>query len=111
MSENDEGWIIEGTGGRLKTPDDVVNTGNSGTATTLLIAMSSLAEGYSVITGDYQIRRRPQKAMVDVLNDLGAQAAGRCRPSLRLQLDLCFRLASDGAALPGRRHRRGGGAA
>ena len=74
VSENDEGWIIEGTGGRLKTPDDVVNTGNSGTATTRLIAMSSLAEGYSVITGDYQIRRRPQKAMVDVLNDLGAQA-------------------------------------
>ena len=74
VSEADEGWIIEGTGGRLKTPDDVVNTGNSGTATTLLIAMSSLAEGYSVITGDYQIRRRPQKAMVDVLNALGAQA-------------------------------------
>ena len=74
VTEDGDNWIIEGTGGKLKTPDDVVNTGNSGTATTLLIAMSSLAEGYSVITGDYQIRRRPQKAMVDVLNELGANA-------------------------------------
>ena len=72
VTEDGSNWIIEGTGGKLKTPDDVVNTGNSGTATTLLIAMSALAEGYSVITGDYQIRRRPQKAMVEALNELGA---------------------------------------
>lgn len=74
VTEDGDNWVIEGTGGKLKTPDDVVNTGNSGTATTLLIAMSSLAEGYSVITGDYQIRRRPQKSMVEALNALGANA-------------------------------------
>lgn len=74
VTEDQGNWIIEGMDGKLKTPDDVVNTGNSGTATTFLIAMSALTEGYSVITGDYQIRRRPQKSMVDTLNELGAQA-------------------------------------
>lgn len=74
VTETEDRWIIEGTSGKLSTPDDVVNAGNSGTATTFVTAMSSLADGYSVITGDYQIRRRPQQAIVDALNDLGAEA-------------------------------------
>lgn len=74
VTEDGDNWIIEGTAGKLQVPDDVVNTGNSGTTTTLVTAMSALTEGYSVITGDYQIRRRPQKEIVSALNELGANA-------------------------------------
>ena len=74
VTEDGDNWIIEGTAGKLQVPDDVVNTGNSGTTTTLVTAMSALTDGYSVITGDYQIRRRPQKEMVSALNELGANA-------------------------------------
>ena len=36
--------------------------------------MAALLDGYTFITGDHQIRRRPVKPLVDALNELGAQA-------------------------------------
>ena len=66
-------WRIQGTGGRLRAPDDVINVGNSGT--TLRIALGSCAllrEGMAVLTGDEQIRRRPAGPLAESLNHLGA---------------------------------------
>lgn len=70
----DEGHVlINGVAGRPNTPDNVIDVGNSGT--TLYIAMGSaaLADGYTVFTGDDQIRRRPAQALIDALNGLGAE--------------------------------------
>lgn len=66
-------WTV--IGGEIHAPDDVVDVGNSGT--TVNIAMGSAAlvrKGFTVFTGDHQIRRRPSGALLAALNDLGAWA-------------------------------------
>jgi len=66
-------WIVRGTGGELRAPEDVVDVGNSGT--TLNIALGSAAlvrQGQTVLTGDHQIQRRPSGPLIASLNNLGA---------------------------------------
>ncbi|RLA86820.1 MAG: 3-phosphoshikimate 1-carboxyvinyltransferase [Deltaproteobacteria bacterium] len=67
-------WVIRGVGGRLKVPDDVLNTGNSGTTTYIAIGTAGLIDGYTVITGDHQIRRRPAGPLLKAIEDLGGWA-------------------------------------
>ena len=74
LTEEKDRWIISGTGGKLSLPDDILDCGNSGTTTIFVMSMAALCEGYTVITGDYQIRRRPVIQLVNALNELGAQA-------------------------------------
>lgn len=72
IDNNNNLWIIHGLNGKPSTPDDVINTENSGTTTSFITGIASLLEGYAVITGDDQIRRRPWKAETDALRELGA---------------------------------------
>lgn len=74
IAEEDAGWRIQGTGGILKTPDDVINVENSGT--TMRIALGSAAlldSGSAVLTGDAQVRRRPCGPLAEALTALGAR--------------------------------------
>jgi 3-phosphoshikimate 1-carboxyvinyltransferase len=65
--------VIEGT--EPRTPDDVVNVENSGTTLRFMTSILSLApQGYSVLTGDSSIRRRPMKPLLDALAGLGVEA-------------------------------------
>ena len=68
-----EKWTVQGVGGSLRVPDDVVNVANSGTTFYFLLGTAALLEGCSVITGDDQIRKRPAQPLIDSLNDLGAE--------------------------------------
>ena len=70
----DPEWRIRGVGGKVRVPDDVLDVGNSGTTLYVAAAAAALAEGYSVFTGDEQIRRRPVEPLLAALNDLGAEA-------------------------------------
>lgn len=85
ISLGDE-WVIEGIGRKdFAIPDDVMDVGNSGT--TLYIAMGSaaLVNGFTVFTGDRQIRSRPAGPLLDALNNLDARAystRGNGRPPL-----------------------------
>ena len=66
-------WLVTGTGGELRAPDEVIDVHNSGV--TLRTAMGSCAllrKGTAVLTGDEQIRRRPAGPLASSLNDLGA---------------------------------------
>ncbi len=59
---------------RPETPDDVVNVENSGT--TLRIATSILgctSSGFSVLTGDESIRKRPMGPLISALSKLGVE--------------------------------------
>jgi len=52
----------------------VINIENSGTTMRFLTAMSALVpNGYTVITGDESIRRRPMEPMISALRNLGVQ--------------------------------------
>jgi 3-phosphoshikimate 1-carboxyvinyltransferase len=66
-------WRVCGTGGNLKVPDNVIDVKNSGTTLYVILGSAALCDGYSVITGDEQTRRRPAQPLVDSLNDLGAE--------------------------------------
>jgi len=70
--ETGETWTVEGTGGELRIPDDVIDVGNSGTTLYVLLGAAALVDGRTVFTGDEQIRRRPAQPLIDALNALGA---------------------------------------
>ena len=71
--QSDSCWVIRGTGGRPKAPDNVIDVKNSGTSLRLAVGSASLLDvGQAVFTGDDQIRRRPIGPLVRSLNDLGA---------------------------------------
>lgn len=74
VKEEENRWVVQGRGGILQVPSNVLDTGNSGTTTCLFTSVASLVDGYTVITGDEQIRRRPILPLVDALNALGATA-------------------------------------
>lgn len=74
VREEKELLIVTGTGGRPRTPENVVDTGNSGTTLYLASGMAALQAGWAVFTGDEQIRRRPMGALLASLRDLGAEA-------------------------------------
>ncbi|MEM2210811.1 MAG: 3-phosphoshikimate 1-carboxyvinyltransferase [Nitrososphaerales archaeon] len=58
----------------LNPPDDVINVENSGTTLRIITAVSSLtSSGYTVITGDASIRKRPMQPLLDALNQLGVE--------------------------------------
>jgi len=71
-TSNPQEWIFEGVANQPKIPGCVLDAGNSGTGYYILTAVASLIDGYSVITGDDQICRRPAQPLIDALNDLGA---------------------------------------
>lgn len=72
----DEGaaWRITGAGGKLATPDNVIDVANSGTTMRIALGSATLVrEGVTVLTGDDQVRRRPCGPLAQALNDLGAR--------------------------------------
>ncbi|MEW6142176.1 MAG: 3-phosphoshikimate 1-carboxyvinyltransferase [Chloroflexota bacterium] len=66
----------------LKEPDDVLNTGNSGTTIRLITGILAAQPFLSVITGDASLRSRPMKRIIDPLRQMGAKIWGRGDGSL-----------------------------
>lgn len=66
-------FTITGFNGKPQTPEDIVNVGNSGTTLRFAVMTAALNEGYTVFTGDYQIRRRPLNPLIAAINNLGAE--------------------------------------
>ncbi len=65
---------ITSAGGRMgfKNPDNILDCHNSGTTIRLLTSVCSLVkDGYSVLTGDNSLRRRPMSDLLVSLNKLG----------------------------------------
>ncbi len=69
-----EVWTVQGVGCRVQTPDNVVDVGNSGTTLYIALASACLGTGYTVFTGDEQIRRRSAGPLLQALETLGAMA-------------------------------------
>ena len=69
-----EDLSVESNGGRsgFKTPFDVLYADNSGTTIRIATSMCSLVnDGYSVLTGDKSLRKRPMGDLIKSLNQLG----------------------------------------
>lgn len=60
---------------RFDPPENVVNAENSGTTIRIMTAMAGLVtRGYTVLTGDESLRRRPMQPILDALGQLGVEA-------------------------------------
>ncbi len=68
-------WEVRGTGGTLRTPDDVIHCGNSGIILRFFTSLAACGEGYTVLTGDESLRHiRLMQPLVHAINQLGAWA-------------------------------------
>lgn len=71
-------WIAAGPGlGGLRSPDDVLDMGNSGTAARLLCGILASHDVFAVMTGDASLRRRPMRRVIEPLAATGALFASR----------------------------------
>ncbi len=84
ISELENEWItVEGTGGKLQEPDDVLDTGNSGTTFRLMLGLlASQPNKFFAVTGDDSIRARPMKRVIAPLTEMGATIAGKADNTL-----------------------------
>jgi 3-phosphoshikimate 1-carboxyvinyltransferase len=66
---------ITGVAGKLQTPDDVIQCGNSGLVLRFIGALAGLIPNYTVLTGDASIRHQRKVApLLSALSQLGATA-------------------------------------
>jgi len=66
-------WTVCGVGGAPRIPENVGDVGNSGTTLYMIMGTAALAGGWSVLTGDAQIRRRSAAPLIDALGNLGVE--------------------------------------
>lgn len=78
IAREPEGWRVHGRGvGGLAEPEDVLDLGNSGTSTRLLLGVLAGQPGHAILTGDASLRRRPMKRVMEPLSRMGAQFVAR----------------------------------
>lgn len=70
-------WKVTGMGGRIKTPGQPVDVGNSGTTLNIALGSASLVGPGQTITfvGDHQTQSRPVGPLLESLSQLGARSA------------------------------------
>lgn len=70
--------VIKGAGsGGLKEPADILNCENSGTTMRLLAGLLSAQDFYSVLSGDFSLRKRPMGRVIEPLRRMGARIFAR----------------------------------
>ncbi|MFT7087860.1 MAG: 3-phosphoshikimate 1-carboxyvinyltransferase [Rickettsiales bacterium] len=71
-------WQVNGIGYcGLQEPDDILDMGNSGTSTRLLMGLVSPYDFKSTFTGDASLRFRPMKRVFDPIKEIGAEVIAR----------------------------------
>lgn len=70
--------VVKGKGiDALTEPEDVIDAGNSGTTTRLLMGILAGLPFYSVINGDHSLRKRPMRRVIEPLTEMGASIRAR----------------------------------
>ena len=83
-----DGWVVEGTGGRLRAPLEPIDCGNSGTTLRLLAGIVAAHPFAVTLTGDASLSRRPMRRVAEPLIRMGAVVEGRgeaCTPPLSVR--------------------------
>ncbi len=84
ISDLEAEWVtVEGTGGDLQEPDDVLDAGNSGTTLRLMLGLLAAQSGkFFAVTGDRSLRSRPMKRVIAPLTSMGATISGKANSTL-----------------------------
>jgi 3-phosphoshikimate 1-carboxyvinyltransferase len=84
----DEILKIKGSGLHgLKEPEDVIDAGNSGTTSRLLIGLLSAQNFSSTITGDKYLQKRPMDRVIKPLRKMGAQIQAKDDSKLPVSIE------------------------
>ncbi len=75
ISEKKGRAVIHGAGGKLKSPKDEVDVGNSGTLMRFIAGFASIAKGKAIITGSKRIKQRPIGDLLKSLKELGVRCS------------------------------------
>ncbi len=71
-------YEVYGVGvGGLTSPDDIIDMGNSGTSTRLLLGLIASHDITVTMTGDASLRSRPMGRVMDPLGEFGAEFSAR----------------------------------
>lgn len=72
IDQREDKIIIIGVDGKPKTPDDIIDAGNSGQVLRFVGAIAALTSDFVVLTGDHSVRHnRPIQPLIDGLSQLG----------------------------------------
>ncbi|ADC51148.1 3-phosphoshikimate 1-carboxyvinyltransferase [Alkalihalophilus pseudofirmus OF4] len=78
ITQDEERVKIEGKGwDGLVEPSNILDVGNSGTTTRLMLGILATRPFHSVMIGDDSIAKRPMSRVVDPLREMGAEIDGR----------------------------------
>ncbi len=77
IQTNEDKIIVTGFGKGPKTPDNIIDVGNSGTSLRIGLSTAALNDGLTEFTGDEQIRSRPLDSLISALNNLGAEVVSK----------------------------------
>ncbi|MBZ5202268.1 3-phosphoshikimate 1-carboxyvinyltransferase [Planomicrobium chinense] len=69
--------ITSGGEASWQEPSEVLDTGNSGTTTRLMLGLLAGTSFHSVMAGDESIAKRPMKRIINPLREMGADIRGR----------------------------------
>jgi 3-phosphoshikimate 1-carboxyvinyltransferase len=71
-------WTVSGVGiGGLQEPEEILDLGNSGTGTRLLLGVVAGHDMTAFFTGDASLRRRPMARVTEPLQRMGARVVAR----------------------------------
>jgi 3-phosphoshikimate 1-carboxyvinyltransferase len=66
-----DSWLVAGSGGKIKTPQEDIFLGNNGTATRFLTSVAALGEGEFIIDGQERMHQRPIGPLIEALEGWG----------------------------------------
>lgn len=73
----DDKIIVNGNSGKIRAPDRVIDTKNSGTTIRIMTSVVSLCDKKVTLTGDESIQKRPMQPLLDALEQLGVKTESR----------------------------------
>jgi 3-phosphoshikimate 1-carboxyvinyltransferase len=78
IARSDDAWTVDGVGvGGLAEPAEVLDLGNSGTSTRLLLGLIATHDMTAFVTGDASLTRRPMARVTEPLARMGARFVTR----------------------------------
>ncbi len=86
ISPLSEGRLVRVRGTAWRRPNSVLNCGNSGTTTRLVLGLLAGRRFPVTLTGDHSLRRRPMRRVTRYLEDMGARVSFRNGDGLPLTI-------------------------
>ena len=72
IDNSSDTWTVDGVGGRPREAQSPIDLGESGLTARIMIAISALIDGKTVLVGQGRLPSRPMSGIIDAVTQLGA---------------------------------------